>query len=140
MKDLNELEFKYSELKETISTLLNNDFKVYTFEKIGRYTEQIFYTDQKNEGVSSVSADLGGVKRSTVHESKNGSGFGTGFGIDSDPMINLQIEDLKEGFAIAPDWVKGADRTKANESITKYKDWKDYLNNNTILTYFEIKA
>lgn len=115
--------FKTSELKKTVDLLLANNFKVYLKEyshSLKDKTSYVIYT--KEDNIAYLQSEYSGVKYSTMHKSKRGSNFGTGFGLCESPFINLTVKDLEEGFILAPKWARG-DISK----ISKYKGLEDYL-------------
>ena len=126
-------ELRNEDLKEVVKIAKFKGYNVYTFESSSKYIEQVFIEDLKGGRVGSASAYYSGVRFSTIHKSKNGSGNGTGFGelIKGEDFNNPA--DLDICFTSVPYWggVKGS-------NIVKYTSFEDYLKINTILNYYKI--
>ena len=124
--------FRNEALKECVEIAKNRGYRVFTFVSSSTYIEQIFIESPQRQRVGSVSEHFGGVKFSTLHVSKRGSGQGSGFGslIDGEDFNNP--EDLDVIFINAPSWAK-------SESIYKHTSFEDYLNKGLgILKYYEL--
>lgn len=126
-------EYKNKDLKKVYEIAKDKGYKLFTFESNNKHIEQIFI-ENKHGDIGSCSAYFGGISFSTVHKPKQNSGNGTGFGkLIKGQDFNIP-EDLDICFISYPYW---AGVREAN--IKKYCSWDDYLNNQTILKYYELK-
>lgn len=125
-----ERKFENEVLSEVIKEAKDRGYKVYTFESAGSI-KQIFIEDIVNQRIGSASAYYGVIQFSTIHESKRGSGNGTGFGelIDGEDFNSPQ--DLDICFTTYPTWYKG------HGEVAKYKSFAEFLEKGCgILSYF----
>lgn len=122
-------QFYNDELLHVSELAKNNGFQVWTFESTGSI-KQVFITDGKNIGT--CSADFSGVHFGTVH--KPNRQCGTGFGLQSDHIINSTIDNIKESFCFAPHWATRKDM----EAVKKYASWDEFLQEKTILKYYQL--
>ena len=119
-RDINDIKFSNSELLKTVNLLLDNSFNVYIKEynhAKGRPFTYAFYEEGNN--LAYLQAEYSGVKYSTVHVPSKGNG--TGFGLCETPLINLSIDDLRQGFVLFPEWAR------SNVRVEKYKGIEEYL-------------
>lgn len=124
--------FRNEALKECVKIAKERGYNVFTFCSSSKYIDQIFIESPQKQRVGSVSESFGGVKFSTLHVSKKGSGLGTGYGslIDNEDINNP--EDLDVIFINAPSWAN-------NANIYKHTSFQDYLDKSLgILKYYQL--
>jgi hypothetical protein len=135
MKTINlfdrELTFKNEELYKAAKLALSLGYKVHTFNPSGKYICQIFVDNGVTFG--SISEHYSGVRYSTCHKSKHGSGNGTGFGL-TEEIAFASKEGIESCFIFAPYWA-------SNTGKIKKQSWEEYQREpiTQILTYSEIK-
>lgn len=121
------------DLQKVVSLAKEKGYKVYTFESVSnnKTIEQVFieHTDGR---IGSCSTYYGGIKFSTIHKPKRGSGLGDGFGqlVEGEDFNNPQNIDVC--FITYPYWFR------ENKSVEKYKSFQEYASEEKILKYFEI--
>lgn len=119
--------FENATLQDVVNIAKEKGYKVYTFESSGNI-KQIFFENQDGK-IGTASEYYGGITFGSVH--KPCRECGTGF------MMSLEFADPNEldiAFAFAPNWATDSQR----KVIRKYKDWNDYTNRESILTYYEL--
>ena len=122
-----------TDLQKAVELAKKKGYKVYTFESSSRYIEQVFFENLAGE-VGTASTYYSGVKFSTIHKSKNGSGNGTGFGQLVKGQEFDSPEDIDICFITYPYWLRG---NKAE--VYKYISFADYLEKGLkILKYYEL--
>lgn len=121
--------FRNEDLSNVSNIAKAKGYKVYTFESSNCYIDQIFFVDQLGR-IGSASQYFSGIVFHTIHISKRNSGLGTGF------RIGEEFEDPKNldiSFSLCPNWA-----INQSQSVTKYKNWNDYITKNSILKYYEL--
>lgn len=122
--------FRNEELEKVVNLAKENGLKVFTFESSSKYIGQVFITDGTEIG--SCQADYSGVRFSTQH--KPCHECGTGFGLQSDHIINADLSNIKESFGMYPRWATPTQR----KAVIKYASADEYTSKERILKYYYI--
>jgi len=125
--------FKTELLKDFTVTLLKNVFKVYTTKNTMPHEKTTYIYIEKNNKIGYIQAnDFFGLDFSTVH--KPNYKCGTGYKINDDGITKPTIKHAESTFRLMPHWASNNDV----QHVKKYKDFKEYMERETVLSYFEI--
>lgn len=131
--NINELSFKNETIKEAFNLMINNGYRIFVYKT---HNVQDCKYSKDNKLAYLQCGRFGGIQISTVHiPNKNiGTGFGEIHGSSFDGLYNPTLEQLNDGFIIAPNWVSSTDRAqvkkytldlwieKESQKILKYKE------------------
>ncbi|MCH7851008.1 MAG: hypothetical protein IH845_05180 [Nanoarchaeota archaeon] len=126
---INKFTFKEDCIKDYIKLLLECKFKIFVFEKknIGWFMFSL------NDKIGSCEYDfMRGFTFSSKHKPNRETG--TGYQTETE-ILNPTMLNAINTFIDFPTW---ENKTKNKNSVIKYKDLKEYFQEETILNYFEI--
>ena len=128
--NINKLNFKEECIKDYAKLLLNNNFKVFVYEK----NRICWFMFSKNNNLGSCQYDniFRGFSFSTKH--KPNINTGTGYQTESE-IFKPSVQNALNTFINFPNWENS---TKNKNSVIKYKDIKEYLDQENILKYLEV--
>lgn len=112
--NIKQLTFKNETIQESFNTMLNNGFRVFVYN-----TDMVQDCKYSKDGkLAYLQAGYwGGIQISTVHvpNKEIGTGFGQIHGTKFEPIYDPTLEQLTDGFMIAPKWAKQSDIAKVKK-------------------------
>lgn len=112
--NIKQLTFKNETIQESFNIMLNNGFRVFVYK-----TEMVQDCKYSKDGKLAYLqvGYWGGIQISTVHVPKTGigTGFGEIHGTRFEAIYDPTLEQLNDGFMIAPKWAKQSDIAKVEK-------------------------